>query len=78
MNEKSSKDFHVDDVDDMHESGTAKSTGTRRSGDTGTGKADKRVVRFRYRPRRQTSNKTTLLVGGAALVFVLILLLKFF
>ncbi len=78
MNEKSSKDFHIDDADDPSESGTAGSTGTRQPGKAGSGKPDKRVVQFRYRPRRQTSNKTTLLVGGAALVIVLILLLKFF
>ena len=74
MNDKSSKEFHIDDTDDPRESSTAESTGTRRSGDT----TDRPAIRFRYRPRRQTSNKTTLLVGGAALVFVLILLLKFF
>ena len=78
MNEKSSKDFHIDDVDVPRESGTAGSVGNRQPGNTVPGKTDKRVVRFRYRPRQQTSSKTTLLVGGAALVIVIILLLKFF
>ena len=78
MNEKSSKDFRIDDVDDPRKSGTEGSTGNRQPGNTSPGKTDKRVVQFRYRPRRQTSNKTTLLVGGAALVIVIILLLKFF
>ena len=78
MNEKSSKDFHISHVDDPSESDIAGSTGAQQPVSTGPGKTDKRVVRFRYRPRRQTSNKTTLLVGGAALVIVIILLLKFF